>query len=113
MIGMVDHKASRPRCPLWFPSLYVQLKHQLDVLFRDPDNFVAREIHRHVGEWSKILDSSSKKQEIMHYIRHKVTFINLSKAPFMILLPLQGWLSPTVILVSRLSDSSLILLPSV
>lgn len=43
-----------------------------DVLFGGPDTFVAGDIHRHVGEWSKILDSSPKQQEIMHYITHKV-----------------------------------------
>ena len=26
-----------------------------DVLFRDPESFVAGEIHRHVGEWEKFL----------------------------------------------------------
>ena len=43
-----------------------------DVLFRDPESFVAGEIHRHVGEWEKILGSYSKQQEVLHYIRHKV-----------------------------------------
>ena len=36
-----------------------------DVLFRDPDNSVAGEIQRHAAEWSKILDSNPKHQEIV------------------------------------------------
>ena len=43
-----------------------------DVLFRDPESFVAGEFHRHVGEWEKNLGAYSKQQEVLHYIRHKV-----------------------------------------
>ena len=43
-----------------------------DILFRDPESFVAGEIHRHVGEWENILGSYSKQQEVFHHIRHKV-----------------------------------------
>lgn len=43
-----------------------------DVLFRNPEGFVAGETHRHVGKWEKILDLNPKQQETLHYIRHKV-----------------------------------------
>ena len=37
-----------------------------DVLFRDPESFVAGEIHRLVREWEKIVGSYSKQQEVVH-----------------------------------------------
>ena len=43
-----------------------------DVLFRDPESFVTRKIHRHVGGWEKIWGSYSKQQGVLHYIRNKV-----------------------------------------
>ena len=43
-----------------------------DVLFRDPDNSVAGEIQRNGAEWSKILDSNRKQQEIVSYVMHEV-----------------------------------------
>ena len=84
-----------------------------DVLFRDPESFVAGEIHRHVGEWEKILGAYSKQQEVLHYIRHKVNVrhkVNSSshsggifKVRSMILLRLQRWYSLTINLASDLS----------
>lgn len=46
-----------------------------DILFKDPESFLAGEIHRHVGEWETILGFNPKQQEIMHYIRHKVNVL--------------------------------------
>jgi len=81
-----------------------------DVLFRNPESFVAGEIHRHVGEWEKIGGSYSNQQEVLHYIRYKVnvkeffvSFRGIFKVRSMILLCLQRWYSLTISLASDLS----------
>lgn len=44
--------------------------------FRDPDSFMAGEIHRHVPFWDEILRSHSRREELVSYITNGVaTFI--------------------------------------
>ncbi|KAK3731002.1 hypothetical protein QZH41_006641 [Actinostola sp. cb2023] len=40
-----------------------------DVSFRDPDYFVAGEIHNHRPQWEKILTDYQKREEILGYLR--------------------------------------------
>lgn len=37
--------------------------------FRNPDTFVAGELHRHVGKWEEILDQHPKQDEILSYTK--------------------------------------------
>ena len=40
--------------------------------FRNPDAFVAGELHRHVDKWEEILAQHPKQDEILSYIKYKV-----------------------------------------
>ena len=40
--------------------------------FRNPDAFVAGELHRHVDKWQEILAQHPKQDEILSYIKYKV-----------------------------------------
>jgi len=81
-----------------------------DVLFRDPESFVAGEIHRHVGEWEKIwaLILNSRRSCITSDTRSMLKNSSshsggIFKVRSMILLRLQRWYSLTISLASDLS----------
>ena len=40
--------------------------------FRNPDAFVAGELHRHVHKWEAILAQHPKQDEILSYIKYKI-----------------------------------------
>ena len=42
------------------------------VLFPDPQRFVAGQIHHHLAQWDCLLDGYPKRQEILGYISHGV-----------------------------------------
>ena len=39
-----------------------------DLVFRDPDSFMAGELHHHVDAWETVLEGFYKKQELLGYI---------------------------------------------
>ena len=52
-----------------------------NLLFPDPDNFVAGQIHEHVQEWNHIIPDSEMKEEIMSWVQDGVD-INRYIRPF-------------------------------
>ena len=49
--------------------------HVEELLFRDPDNFVAGELHKHITQWAEIakLAPSSHQEEVLSWIGNKVS----------------------------------------
>ena len=49
--------------------------HVEELLFWDPDNFVARELHKHITQWAEIakLAPSSHQEEVLSWIGNKVS----------------------------------------
>ena len=45
----------------------------VDVFFRDPDYFVAEELHYHLDIWQFILENFHKLDEILNYIKNSVS----------------------------------------
>ena len=44
-----------------------------DLVFRNTDNFVARELHNHLDVWQTILLNYHKREEVQKYINHGVS----------------------------------------
>lgn len=57
--------------------------------FRNPDAFVAGELHRHVDKWEEILAQHPKQDEILSYIKFSPAFEGIFKEHFTILLARQ------------------------
>ena len=55
-----------------FITAHLQNK-QFDVAFRNPDSFVAREVHHHYDVWNYILTDYFKQDEILKYISKGVS----------------------------------------
>jgi hypothetical protein len=43
-----------------------------ELLFRNPDHFLAGEVHRQVDKWEQILGDDPKSKEILAYVKHEV-----------------------------------------
>ena len=52
-----------------------------DVSFRDPDYFIAGEVHNHYHTWEQILHGFDKTEEVLKYISKGVLVFNFFK-PF-------------------------------
>ena len=52
-----------------------------EVVFRDPDMFVAGEIHNHVDAWNFVLQNYHDKESILGYISGKVNILDFLR-PF-------------------------------
>ena len=52
-----------------------------DLIFRDPDYFVAGEIHEHYNVWEQLLEGYHKREEILRYISEGVSVFEFFK-PF-------------------------------
>ena len=82
------------------------------ILFPDPQRFVAGQIHRHLAQCDCLLDGYPKRQEILGYISHGVKvsefFVHFKggfKGNSSISRPLQRHLSPTVKFANSLRTS--------
>ena len=49
-----------------------------DVFFRDPDYFVAGELHYHLDIWQIILEDFHKRDDILNYIKNGVSVFDFS-----------------------------------
>ena len=52
-----------------------------DVVFRDPDYFVAGELHNHLESWNFVLEGYHKRDEIIKYLTDGVSIFDFMK-PF-------------------------------
>jgi hypothetical protein len=43
-----------------------------DLIFRDPNEFTAGEIHNHLPRWEEILQGQPKRDEILSYLKFGV-----------------------------------------
>ncbi|KAK3707283.1 hypothetical protein QZH41_004228, partial [Actinostola sp. cb2023] len=70
-----EGKAPKVATPLPSPQTVANLKVKATVKqlnFRDPEHFVAAEIHNHIAEWEKILVDQPKSKEILTYLNEGV-----------------------------------------
>ncbi|KAK3728299.1 hypothetical protein QZH41_001229 [Actinostola sp. cb2023] len=70
-----EGKAPKVATPLPSPQTVANLKVKATVKqlnFRDPEHFVAAEIHNHIAEWEKILVDQPKSKEILAYLNEGV-----------------------------------------
>ena len=73
----VNWKGERPSvsAPLPSPEMVSQLAVQVsarDLIFRDPNDFTAGEIHNHLPRWEEILQGQPKRDEIFSYLKFGV-----------------------------------------
>ena len=72
-LDWVNWKVERPSvaAPLPSPEMVSKLSVRAsarDLLFRDPDNLTAGEIHYHLPRWDVILQGHFKRDEILSYL---------------------------------------------
>ena len=73
-LDWVNWKGERPSVAAPSPSPEMVSKLSVrasarDLLFRDPDNFTAGEIHFHLPRWDVILQGHNKRDEILSYLK--------------------------------------------